>query len=144
MPAIGCLSSHRVSDYEPRSSRGHRGELQVHLDLLIDDLSEACAAVEAAGGRPLTDALDPGPKVWRIYADPVGHPFCLVTVPRMTPPFLVVTLGDRAVGLRGEGLGLLPGEESVFAVGLDGSLFEGGTWASRSSIVVAEMVIRPV
>lgn len=78
---VGRLSFHRVSDYEPPQWPGHRGELQVHLDLLVDDLSEACAAVEAAGGHPLTDVLDPGPKAWRIYADPAGHPFCLVTVP---------------------------------------------------------------
>ena len=78
---VGRLSFHRVSGYEPPQWPGHRGELQVHIDLLVDDLSEACAAVEAAGGRPLTDVLDPGPKAWRIYADPAGHPFCLVTVP---------------------------------------------------------------
>ncbi len=80
-PPVGRLSFHRVPDYEPPQWPGHRGELQIHLDLLVDDLWEACAIVEAVGGQPLTDVLDPGPKAWRIYADPAGHPFCLVTVP---------------------------------------------------------------
>ncbi len=80
-PPVGRLSFHRVPDYEPPRWPGRCGEQQVHLDLLVDDLPEACATVEAAGGRPLTDVQDPGPKAWRIYADPEGHPFCLVTVP---------------------------------------------------------------
>lgn len=47
-------------------------------------------------------------------------------------------------GCRGEGFGLLSGEESGFAVGLDGACSRAVTWASRSSIVVAVMVMRPV
>lgn len=78
---VGRFSFHRVPDYMPLAWPGERGEQQAHLDLLVEDLEEACAAIEAAGGRPLTDVLDPGPKAWRIYADPAGHPFCLVTVP---------------------------------------------------------------
>ena len=78
---VGRFSFHRCEGYvPPRWPRGH-GEHQAHFDLLVEDLAEACGGVEKAGGRPLTPILDPGPKEWRIYADPAGHPFCLVTVP---------------------------------------------------------------
>ena len=78
---VGRFSFHRCEGYvPPRWPRGH-GEHHAHFDLLVEDLAEACGVVEKAGGRPLTPILDPGPKEWRIYADPAGHPFCLVTVP---------------------------------------------------------------
>jgi predicted enzyme related to lactoylglutathione lyase len=50
---------------------------QVHLDLLVNDLDEAEVQVLALGGR-LLDGSDK-PIGFRVYADPVGHPFCLVT-----------------------------------------------------------------
>lgn len=78
---VGRFSFHRVAGYRPPAWPGEHGEQQVHLDLLVDDLHAANLAVEKAGARPLTDVLDPGPKAWRIYADPAGHPFCLVSVP---------------------------------------------------------------
>lgn len=78
---VGRFSFHRVEDYRRPIWPGGRGDLQAHFDLLVDDLAEASSAVEDAGAVPLTDVLDPGPKAWRIYADPAGHPFCLVSVP---------------------------------------------------------------
>ena len=78
---VGRFSFHRCEGYVPPRWPGGSGEHQVHFDLLVEDLAEACGVVEKAGGRPLTPILDPGPKEWRIYADPAGHPFCLVTVP---------------------------------------------------------------
>jgi hypothetical protein len=78
---VGRLSFHRVAGYRPPAWPGAHGEQQVHFDLLVDDLDDAVAVVERAGARPLTDVMDPGPKAWRIYADPAGHPFCLVSVP---------------------------------------------------------------
>lgn len=78
---VGRLSFHRVSGYRPPAWPGKHGDQHVHFDLLVDNLYEACAVVESAGALPLTDVLSPGSKPWRIYADPAGHPFCLVTVP---------------------------------------------------------------
>ena len=78
---VGRFSFHRCEGYVPPRWPGGSGEHQVHFDLLVEDLAEACGVVEKAGGCPLTPILDPGPKEWRIYADPAGHPFCLVTVP---------------------------------------------------------------
>jgi hypothetical protein len=78
---VGRFSFHRVDGYRPPAWPGERGEQQVHFDLLVEDLDDASMMVENAGARPLTDVQDPGPKAWRIYADPAGHPFCLVSVP---------------------------------------------------------------
>jgi catechol 2,3-dioxygenase-like lactoylglutathione lyase family enzyme len=50
---------------------------QLHLDLLVDDLDDGEAQVLALGAR-LLDGSDK-PIGYRVYADPVGHPFCLVT-----------------------------------------------------------------
>lgn len=78
---VGRFSFHRVPGYNPPSWPGEHGEQQVHFDLLVDDLADASLVVESAGARPLTDVMDPGPRSWRIYADPAGHPFCLVSFP---------------------------------------------------------------
>ena len=48
---------------------------QSHLDVAVDDLGVAHDAVLAAGATLLHD---PANGVWRVYADPAGHPFCLV------------------------------------------------------------------
>jgi catechol 2,3-dioxygenase-like lactoylglutathione lyase family enzyme len=50
---------------------------QIHLDLLVDNLDDSEAQVLALGAR-LLDGSDK-PVGYRVYADPVGHPFCLVT-----------------------------------------------------------------
>jgi predicted enzyme related to lactoylglutathione lyase len=78
---VGRFSFHRVADYRPPAWPGKHGDQHAHFDLLVDDLHDASLAVERAGGRPVTDVVDPGPKAWRVYADPAGHPFCLVSVP---------------------------------------------------------------
>lgn len=51
----------------------------MHLDVLVQDLAVAEAEVCALGATPLSEVLDPGPKQWRILADPAGHAFCSVT-----------------------------------------------------------------
>lgn len=78
---VGRFSFHRVEGYVPPPWPGESGQQQVHFDLLVDDLQAASATVERAGGTPLTGVMDPGPKAWRIFVDPAGHPFCLVSVP---------------------------------------------------------------
>lgn len=78
---VGRLSCHRVEGYRPPAWPGVGGEQQVHVDLLVEDLSSASLAVMEAGARVLTDVRDPGPKAWRVFADPAGHPFCLVSTP---------------------------------------------------------------
>jgi catechol 2,3-dioxygenase-like lactoylglutathione lyase family enzyme len=49
--------------------------LQVHLDIRVDDIDAAEPAVLALGARRLTAQRESG---FRVFADPDGHPFCLV------------------------------------------------------------------
>ncbi|MBL7255484.1 glyoxalase [Actinoplanes sp. LDG1-01] len=51
---------------------------QMHLDVMVDDLAVAAEAVLALGARPL-----PGDHV---FADPAGHPFCLIPRPSWATP----------------------------------------------------------
>jgi hypothetical protein len=50
--------------------------LQMHLDFDVDDLDSTEARVLAAGATKYE--LQPNDHC-RVYADPVGHPFCLST-----------------------------------------------------------------
>ena len=47
---------------------------QFHLDIQVDDISAAQDAVLGLGARLISD----GHENFRVYADPAGHPFCLV------------------------------------------------------------------
>ena len=53
---------------------------QLHHDVMVDDLPAAEAAVEALGAHRLPS---PDGSVW---ADPAGHPFCLIPRPGWAPP----------------------------------------------------------
>ena len=46
---------------------------QFHLDFHVASLDLAHSAVLASGARLLEST-----RGWRVYADPAGHPFCLV------------------------------------------------------------------
>jgi catechol 2,3-dioxygenase-like lactoylglutathione lyase family enzyme len=47
---------------------------QFHLDVTVDDIEAAEAKVLALGAERLPGSGDD----FRVYADPAGHPFCLV------------------------------------------------------------------
>jgi catechol 2,3-dioxygenase-like lactoylglutathione lyase family enzyme len=51
---------------------------QVHLDIMVEDPAAAGQRVMALGAAKL-DGQD-------VYADPAGHPFCLIPRPRWAPP----------------------------------------------------------
>jgi hypothetical protein len=51
-------------------------EQQFHLDVRVTDLDAAHHAVLALGAWQLDEG--DGDRGWRIYADPAGHPFCLI------------------------------------------------------------------
>ncbi len=61
------------------------GGPRVHVDILVSDLAAAHQRVIAAGGTPAGEHVSPRPGPdgeevrWRVYRDPAGHPFCLVT-----------------------------------------------------------------
>ncbi len=50
---------------------------QFHFDVMVDDLETARGEVVALGARRI-DA--------DVYADPAGHPFCLIPRPSWAPP----------------------------------------------------------
>jgi catechol 2,3-dioxygenase-like lactoylglutathione lyase family enzyme len=49
---------------------------QLHLDFVVDDLDEGERHVLAIGGRKAETQPGEG---FRVFLDPAGHPFCLVT-----------------------------------------------------------------
>jgi hypothetical protein len=67
------LCFQRVADFRPPRWPDPRYPQQSHLDLGVPDLEAAHEAALAAGAS----LLDPA-RGWRVYADPAGHPFCLV------------------------------------------------------------------
>jgi catechol 2,3-dioxygenase-like lactoylglutathione lyase family enzyme len=50
---------------------------QAHLDVMVDDLAEGSDAVLALGATRLDDT---------VFADPAGHPFCLIPRPHWAAP----------------------------------------------------------
>ena len=58
---------------------------EVHFDVLVSDLAAAHERVVAAGAVFTGEHVSPRPGPagepvpWRVYRDPAGHPFCLVT-----------------------------------------------------------------
>jgi len=55
---------------------------QFHLDIMVDDVEQAEDRVRALGAH----RLDTDEAVRRVYADPGGHPFCLIPRPSWAPP----------------------------------------------------------
>jgi len=69
------VSFQRVDDYRPPQWPGQEHPQQGHLDLAVDDLDAGEAAILAVGARK--HEVQPG-NDFRVYLDPVDHPFCLV------------------------------------------------------------------
>ncbi|MFC8078503.1 VOC family protein [Streptomyces sp. NPDC057307] len=76
-PPTHVVTFQKVDDYRPPqwSVPGH--PQQMHLDIMVADLDVAERQVLALGAT-LLDGSDK-PIGYRVYADPVGHPFCLMT-----------------------------------------------------------------
>lgn len=73
------LSFQEVPDHRPPTWPGPGSPQQAHVDILVDDLDRADARVVALGARRLTeDAVVHDDESFRVYADPAGHPFCLI------------------------------------------------------------------
>ncbi len=52
---------------------------RLHFDILVDDVDEACARIEALGGRRRDDHdFHEYGFSWRRMADPQGNEFCLI------------------------------------------------------------------
>jgi predicted enzyme related to lactoylglutathione lyase len=51
---------------------------RLHLDVLVSDLGAATVQVQKLGAKPISAIYD-SPDPWRVFADPEGNEFCLVT-----------------------------------------------------------------
>jgi predicted enzyme related to lactoylglutathione lyase len=69
-----CISFHRVSGHTPPTWPTQERPQQMHLDVIVDDLDAAEAAVLDLGATKHPD--QPGTS-FRVFLDPAGHPFCL-------------------------------------------------------------------
>ncbi|WP_019890602.1 VOC family protein [Streptomyces purpureus] len=76
-PGTGpVLAFQRATDHRPPVWGDPSRPQQSHLDIRVDDLELAHRDVLALGATLLDDGG--GTRAWRVYADPAGHPFCLV------------------------------------------------------------------
>lgn len=75
-PSGLVLAFQRVEDYQPPQWPGNTRPQQFHLDFGVQDLDRTQEEVLGWGATVLDDGADG--RGWRIYADPAGHPFCLV------------------------------------------------------------------
>jgi glyoxalase superfamily protein len=67
------IAFQRVVDYRPPEWPGQVVPQQCHLDFYVGDLDAGQQRALELGAK----LLDDRPETFRVYADPVGHPFCL-------------------------------------------------------------------
>jgi predicted enzyme related to lactoylglutathione lyase len=68
------ISFQQVAGYTPPDWPGQHAPQQMHLDVVVDDLDTAEAAVLGLGATK--HEHQPG-TTFRVFLDPAGHPFCL-------------------------------------------------------------------
>jgi predicted enzyme related to lactoylglutathione lyase len=69
-----CICFQQVEDYTAPRWPAQQVPQQMHLDVIVDDLDTAEAAVVALGAT--RHEHQPG-ESFRVFLDPAGHPFCL-------------------------------------------------------------------
>jgi hypothetical protein len=67
-----------VADYRPPGWPDQGPPQQLHLDVRVDDLEIADQRVRALGAVPPGERVVLEDEIYGVYADPAGHPFCLV------------------------------------------------------------------
>jgi catechol 2,3-dioxygenase-like lactoylglutathione lyase family enzyme len=80
--ATSGIGFQRVSDFRPPDWPDPARPQQLHFDVMVDDVAAAEPQVLALGAR----RLGGGDSGLRVYADPAGHPFCLIPRPSWAPP----------------------------------------------------------
>ena len=75
------IAFQRIEKYTPPTWPEGPIPQQAHLDFEVKDLNEAEAKLLAIGAvkSPIQTSSNPEEN-FRVYFDPVGHPFCLVSV----------------------------------------------------------------
>ncbi len=69
----------RAPDHRPPAWPDPARPQQVHLDVMVDNLGSAESHVLALGATRLQHGE-------HVYADPAGHPFCLISRPSWAAP----------------------------------------------------------
>ncbi|UNO38962.1 VOC family protein [Streptomyces sp. MST-110588] len=72
------LSFQRAPGFVPPQWPRADHSQQIHLDLDVPDMEKGQEQVLALGARPLDLDDEGGKRDFRVYADPAGHPFCLI------------------------------------------------------------------
>ena len=70
------LAFQQAPQFEAPQFPDPHGSQQFHLDIEVDDVDVAESKILAMGATRVPDAV--GEDQFRVYRDPVGHPFCLV------------------------------------------------------------------
>jgi hypothetical protein len=73
--SLPALSFQRVEHYVAPTWPDGDVPKQIHLDFEVDDLDEGESHVLSIGARKAD--YQPG-ETFRVFLDPVGHPFCLI------------------------------------------------------------------
>jgi hypothetical protein len=71
------LAFNRVEDYRAPRWPDSEHPKQFHLDFEVDDIEAEQGRVLALGATLKRDSVGPNGYGFRVYTDPVGHPFCL-------------------------------------------------------------------
>ena len=71
------LAFQRVEDYRPPRWPDGEHPKQYHLDFEVSEIEPEQHRVVELGATLQKDFIGPGGYGWRVYTDPVGHPFCL-------------------------------------------------------------------
>jgi catechol 2,3-dioxygenase-like lactoylglutathione lyase family enzyme len=71
------LAFQRAHDYRRPTWPDPAVPQQLHLDVMVDDLAAAARRVAELGAERLAGD---------VFADPSGHPFCLIPRPSWAPP----------------------------------------------------------
>ncbi|MBQ0987192.1 VOC family protein [Streptomyces sp. F63] len=72
------LAFQRAEGFQPPQWPSAERSQQIHLDLYVDAVEEAERQTLALGAKALDTDDEGGKRGFRVYADPAGHPFCLV------------------------------------------------------------------
>ena len=72
------IAFQRSGDQRPATWPDPAVPQQIHLDVMVEDVQGSYAAVLALGATKLAGQ--------DVFADPAGHPFCLIKRPTWAPP----------------------------------------------------------
>ena len=80
------LSFRGVQGYRAPTWPGSQTPMQMHLELVVDDLAEAVARLRQLGAS-LPDHQDPDDPHLTVLLDPTGHPFCVIAAAAVHPDY---------------------------------------------------------